>query len=84
MRKLLTVVILVLSSAAAHAQDVGLSFSYFLPRNGYFSTPISPFSIRGVGFDNIGLSSQRRDQGIAHTQRATEPEHRNFKPVFFF
>lgn len=33
------------------AQDVGLSFSYFIPRNGYFSTPISPFSLRGVGFN---------------------------------
>jgi hypothetical protein len=33
------------------AQEVGLSFSYFIPRNGYFSTPISPFSIRGVGFN---------------------------------
>lgn len=31
------------------AQDFGLSFSYFIPKNGYFSTPISPFSIRGVG-----------------------------------
>ena len=35
----------------SRAQDFGLSFSYFLPRNGYFSTPISPFSIRGLGFD---------------------------------
>ncbi len=33
------------------AQDVGLSFSYFIPRNGDFSTPISPFSIRGLGFN---------------------------------
>ncbi|HYG19272.1 MAG TPA: hypothetical protein VD816_10090, partial [Ohtaekwangia sp.] len=33
------------------AQDFGLSFSYFIPKNGYFSTPISPFSIRGLGFD---------------------------------
>lgn len=33
----------------AHSQEVGLSFSYFLPKNGYLSTPISPFSIRGVG-----------------------------------
>ncbi|MEM6523358.1 MAG: hypothetical protein AAGF85_08670 [Bacteroidota bacterium] len=33
------------------AQEVGLSFSYFLPKNGYFSTPISPFSLRGVGVD---------------------------------
>src|SRR5688572_29807835 len=31
------------------AQQFGLSFSYFIPKNGYFSTPISPFSIRGVG-----------------------------------
>jgi hypothetical protein len=35
----------------AQAQDFGLSFSYFLPKNGYFSTPISPFSLRGVGVD---------------------------------
>jgi len=33
------------------AQSVGLSFSYFIPRNGDFSTPISPFSIRGLGVD---------------------------------
>lgn len=36
---------------SSRAQDFGLSFSYFLPRNGYLSTPISPFSIRGLGFD---------------------------------
>lgn len=41
------------SSKRSSAQDVGLSFSYFLPKNGYFSTPISPFSLRGLGF-NIG------------------------------
>jgi hypothetical protein len=33
------------------AQEFGLSFSYFIPKNGYFSTPISPFSLRGVGVD---------------------------------
>ncbi len=33
------------------AQDFGLSFSYFIPKNGYFSAPISPFSIRGLGVD---------------------------------
>lgn len=33
------------------AQDFGLSFSYFVPKNGYFSAPISPFSIRGLGVD---------------------------------
>jgi hypothetical protein len=46
-------VILTLASMTliANAQEFGLSFSYFLPRNGYFSTPISPFSFRGVGVD---------------------------------
>jgi hypothetical protein len=38
-------------TATSMAQDFGLSFSYFLPKNGYFSTPISPFSIRGLGVD---------------------------------
>lgn len=38
-------------SVPLRAQDFGLSFSYFLPKNGYFSTPISPFSVRGLGFD---------------------------------
>lgn len=36
---------------SSQAQEMGLSFSYFIPRNGYFSTPISPFSIRGIGFN---------------------------------
>ncbi|MEL7002687.1 MAG: hypothetical protein AAFN93_08105 [Bacteroidota bacterium] len=35
----------------SHGQEVGLSFSYFLPKNGSFSAPISPFSLRGVGID---------------------------------
>jgi hypothetical protein len=52
MKKFLIVSILTISTLmSAHAQEVGLSFSYFIPRNGYFSTPISPFSIRGIGFD---------------------------------
>lgn len=39
------------SFTSSIAQNVGLSFSYFIPKNGYVSTPISPFSIRGVGVD---------------------------------
>jgi hypothetical protein len=31
------------------SQDLGMSFSFFFPRNGYFSVPVSPFSIRGLG-----------------------------------
>ncbi|MBL7871304.1 MAG: hypothetical protein JNM78_06820 [Cyclobacteriaceae bacterium] len=48
---LITSILLVAGLIQSHAQEVGLSFSYFIPRNGYFSTPISPFSIRGVGFN---------------------------------
>lgn len=40
---------LMVSCCIVHAQQFGLSFTYFIPKNGYFSTPISPFSIRGVG-----------------------------------
>lgn len=56
MRKLIS--LLVISTALcipkiSNAQDVGISVSYFLPKNGYLSTPISPFSLRGIGF-NLG------------------------------
>lgn len=44
-------IFLLMSPVVATAQNFGLSFSYFIPRNGYFSTPISPFSIRGLGVD---------------------------------
>lgn len=50
------IALLILSTVLGHkaqSQDVGMSFSYFIPKNGYFSTPISPFSLRGIGF-NIG------------------------------
>lgn len=43
-----------------HAQDFGLSFSYFIPKNGYFSAPVSPFSMRGVGVNfnrNLALET---------------------------
>lgn len=49
MRKWILLLVMSLSSAVAFCQEFGLSFSYFLPKNGYFSTPISPFSFRGVG-----------------------------------
>ena len=45
------VLLLLILNSSAFAQEFGLSFSYFIPKNGYFSTPISPFSIRGLGFD---------------------------------
>lgn len=51
MKRILLVALLTLPAGGAWAQSVGLSFSYFIPRNGDFSTPISPFSIRGIGVD---------------------------------
>ncbi len=51
LKRLFVSIALTLTVVCVNAQDFGLSFSYFLPKNGYFSTPISPFSIRGLGFD---------------------------------
>jgi hypothetical protein len=42
---------LLMAVTSVSAQQFGLSFSYFIPKDGYFSTPISPFSIRGLGVD---------------------------------
>lgn len=53
MRKIILSLVLISFAGLVKSQDFGLSFSYFIPKNGYFSTPISPFSIRGLGF-NIG------------------------------
>lgn len=54
MRKAITTIILMASLAGlkpAQAQEMGVSFSFFFPKNGYFSAPISPFSLRGIGFN---------------------------------
>lgn len=47
--KLISLFVFYLVVNTTQAQQMGLSFSYFIPKNGYFSTPVSPFSIRGVG-----------------------------------
>lgn len=44
-----TIILITESNQLAQAQSMGVSFSFFFPKNGYFSVPISPFSIRGVG-----------------------------------
>jgi hypothetical protein len=49
MKKSILILLCLCAGTNLFAQDVGLSFSYFIPRNGYFSTPVSPFSIRGLG-----------------------------------
>ncbi len=51
MKKLVIMISLTCISLSIKSQDFGLSFSYFIPKNGYFSVPVTPFSIRGVGFD---------------------------------
>jgi len=51
MKKLILIIALLASCPQLKAQDLGLSFSYFIPKNGYFSVPVTPFSLRGVGFD---------------------------------
>ena len=51
MNKKIFVSIFFLIPLFSFGQEFGLSFSYFIPKNGYFSTPISPFSIRGLGVD---------------------------------
>ncbi|MBT1688481.1 hypothetical protein [Dawidia soli] len=51
MKRYITLALMTLAAVTTQAQEFGLSFSYFIPKNGYFSTPISPFSIRGLGFD---------------------------------
>ena len=40
-----------LSIGITQGQQLGMSFSFFFPRNGTFSNPISPFSFRGVGLN---------------------------------
>jgi hypothetical protein len=51
MKRFIVMILVVAAAGSANAQEFGLSFSYFIPKNGYFSTPVSPFSIRGLGFD---------------------------------
>ncbi len=46
---LCTTFLLLFLSIPLKSQDLGMSFSFFFPRNGYFSVPVSPFSVRGVG-----------------------------------
>lgn len=51
MKKIFLILPFVILLKPAFSQQYGLSFSYFIPKNGSFSTPVSPFSIRGIGLD---------------------------------
>ena len=48
--RLLVLVLLIAAVGAASAAAVGLTFCYFIPRDGWFSHPVSPLSLRDVGF----------------------------------
>jgi hypothetical protein len=51
MKRIIVLIFMLAMATGALSQSVGLAFSYFIPRNGEFSTPISPFSLRGIGVD---------------------------------
>lgn len=46
-----------LTFVSLKAQEVGVSASFFIPKYGYFSTPISPLAIRGIGFEIVNRIS---------------------------
>ena len=52
---LLLVGLLCFTPDLAKAQELGASFSFFLPRKGKFASPVAPLSIRGLGV-SIGNS----------------------------
>ena len=54
---LLPFIALTLLSLTSHAQ--GVSASFIIPKNGYFSAPVSPLSVRGLGlsFGLIGIET---------------------------
>ncbi len=55
-KKILLFISLTISVISVRAQ--GVSFSYLIPKNGYLSAPVSPFSLRGIGIgDNAGLET---------------------------
>jgi hypothetical protein len=49
--KLVVLSLLFLLLTVLTAQGIGVSFSYFLPRNGMFSHPVPPLSLRDIGVD---------------------------------
>ena len=50
MKRIILFVLLV-CSISLQTKSQGLSFSYLIPKDGYLSAPVSPFSIRNVGLD---------------------------------
>lgn len=91
MRKSLSIIILMAAlflSRNVQAQEMGVSFSFFFPKNGYFSAPISPFSLRGIGFNitnNLALetgASLYRMSGMSVTGMPFESDKPFVGPFF--
>lgn len=49
--KIAFLILLFLLITILSVQGIGVSFSYFLPRNGWFSHPVTPVSLRDIGPD---------------------------------
>ena len=49
--RILVLSLLLLLLTVFNAQGIGVSFSYLLPRNGMFSHPVPPLSLRNIGID---------------------------------
>jgi hypothetical protein len=47
--RLLVLVVLILALGTASLSAVGVTFSYFVPRHGWFSHPVSPLSVQDLG-----------------------------------
>ncbi len=56
-KKLLISIVALLLAVQGNSQDFGISASFFIPKNGYFSAPISPLSIRGISLASAGVFS---------------------------
>ena len=91
MRKAFSLIILVVTlfiSNYGYGQGMGVSFSFFFPKNGYFSAPISPFSLRGIGFNltnNIAIetgASVYRMSGMNITEIPFESKEPMVGPFF--
>lgn len=56
MKKYLLSFLIIVSCNIAYSQ--GMSFSYLIPKSGYLSAPVSPFSIRGLGLgEDFGIET---------------------------
>ncbi|WP_421888851.1 hypothetical protein [Marinoscillum sp.] len=56
MKRLFILALCLFLSYISFAQ--GVSFSYLIPKNGYLSAPVSPFSVRGIGLGNkLGIET---------------------------